>query len=91
MAAAAGARSKVLVLNAGSSSLKFQVFSLERASAAGVQGASGPGGAWAAGDGGGGGGGGNADGLQAVAAGLCERIGDPSGEASMQARSGCLV
>lgn len=79
--AAASARSKVLVLNAGSSSLKFQVFSLGRAPAA-VQGVSGPGGASAAASGGG---------LQAVAAGLCERIGDPAGDASMQASGGCRV
>lgn len=68
-------RSKVLVLNAGSSSLKFKVYQWLGAGAGAAGGAP-------AADGG-------TPQLQPLAAGLCERIGDPAGGAVMRVRA-CL-
>ncbi|KAL4447431.1 hypothetical protein ABPG75_004650 [Micractinium tetrahymenae] len=73
----AAPRSKVLVLNAGSSSLKFKVFQwLGAGAGAGASAAA----ASAAASG--------VPELQPVAAGLCERIGDPAGGAVMRASAG---
>lgn len=71
----AAPRTKLLVLNAGSSSLKFKVYRWLGASADTAAGAaSGSGAAGGAAD------------LQPLAAGLCERIGDPAGGALMRVR-----
>jgi acetate kinase len=64
------ARNKVLVLNAGSSSLKFKLYQ----QSGGAAGGSGAAGATRA-----------AAQLQTISAGLCERIGDPSGGALLRA------
>lgn len=72
----AAPRSKLLVLNAGSSSLKFKVFQWLGAGA----GASGTAAGASAAAGG-------SPELQPLAAGLCERIGDPAGGAVMRVRA----
>ena len=95
----ASARNKLLVLNAGSSSLKFKLFELLGPAAAGLPGATS--GTSASSSKGGGASsssssGGSAPpdareaaaataGLHSVASGLCERIGDPAGGAVMKA------
>ena len=92
------ARNKLLVLNAGSSSLKFRLFQLLGPAAAGTSGTSIATSSTSAAGGTSGSGGSSPDakqpaastgaaaaGLRSVASGLCERIGDPAGGAVMKA------
>ena len=90
------ARNKLLVLNAGSSSLKFKLFQLLGQGAPAAR-TSGRGSAATSSGGASAGGCSEADareaaataaGLHDVASGLCERIGDPAGGAVMKASAG---
>lgn len=93
-------RNKVLVINAGSSSLKFKLFGLNRAAGAlggGLEAASAGSGrsaeavgsaADSAGSAAAGPASGAKSGLHPIASGLCEKIGDPSGDALMRVSFG---